>query len=181
MKSATRGKHTDVEVTNVSGHGLWLLMEDRERFICSEQFGSRRPSPLVHVTRPAPHHLWPDFDVTRRRVHDHWSGILVSRPRGDVNLRPVPSAPREAEVRRAVAPRRARGHARRQDPIPELAAVHGAGAVADPRRAEGIDLSRWRRGVGAVARGTDRRGLIPTTDAFAVEAAFERLGKYGSR
>lgn len=39
MKSGLRGKHTPaVEVTNVSQHGFWLLIDDTEKFLPFELF-----------------------------------------------------------------------------------------------------------------------------------------------
>jgi hypothetical protein len=68
MKSATRGKPTSaVEVTNVSKHGFWLLLGERERFLAFEHFPWFRDvsiGQLCNVELPHPHHLyWPDLDV----------------------------------------------------------------------------------------------------------------------
>ena len=68
MKSAKLGKRTsDVEVTNVSKHGFWLLIGSRERFVPFEQFPWFREAPIGHllnVRLPNSHHLyWPDLDV----------------------------------------------------------------------------------------------------------------------
>lgn len=68
MKSATRGKATSaVEVTNVSKHGLWLLIEQREKFLSFENFPwfqEATISQLCNVELPHPHHLyWPELDV----------------------------------------------------------------------------------------------------------------------
>lgn len=68
MKSAKHGKSTSlVEVTNVSKHGFWLLVGDKERFVAFEQFPWFRDAPIGHllnVELPGPHHLyWPDLDV----------------------------------------------------------------------------------------------------------------------
>jgi len=68
MKSAKLGKRTSqVEVTNVSKHGFWLLIGDRERFVPFEQFPWFRNAPigqLLNVELPSPRHLyWPDLDV----------------------------------------------------------------------------------------------------------------------
>jgi Protein of unknown function (DUF2442) len=68
MKSALRGKHTsEVEVTNVSPQGFWILLDDRELFLPFETFPWFRDA-TVHqiclVERPSPHHLhWPQLDV----------------------------------------------------------------------------------------------------------------------
>ena len=68
MKSAPPGKRiSEVEVTNISKHGLWLLLGDREVFLAFDDFPWFRDSPigkLVNVELPAPHHLyWPDLDI----------------------------------------------------------------------------------------------------------------------
>jgi len=68
MKSAQRGKRTSVvEVGNVSAHGLWLLLGDRELFLPFDKFPWFRDAPiaqLVNVQLLSPDHLyWPDLDV----------------------------------------------------------------------------------------------------------------------
>ena len=68
MKSAQRGKPTsDVEVTNVSRHGFWILLEGRELFVAFSEFPWFREAPigqLVDVSLPQPDHLyWPQLDV----------------------------------------------------------------------------------------------------------------------
>lgn len=68
MRSAQRGKRTsDAEVTNVSSHGLWLLLGERELFLPFQKFPWFRNAPiakLLRVQQPSSHHLyWPDLDV----------------------------------------------------------------------------------------------------------------------
>jgi len=68
MKSAKPGKNiSDVEVTNVSSHGFWLLLGGRELFVSFEQFLWFKNVPigkLLNVELPQPHHLyWPDLDI----------------------------------------------------------------------------------------------------------------------
>ena len=68
MKSEKLGRRTSqVEVTNVSKHGFWLLIVDLERFVPFEQFPWFREAPIGHllnVQLPTAHHLyWPDLDV----------------------------------------------------------------------------------------------------------------------
>lgn len=67
-KSGERGTPTsDVEVTNVSKHGFWLLLGDRERFLPFEQFPWFRAASiddLSNVELAAPGHLrWPNLDI----------------------------------------------------------------------------------------------------------------------
>ncbi len=57
----------EVEVTNVSKHGFWLLLGDEELFVPFSEFPWFKHAPvakLLNVERPQPHHLhWPDLDV----------------------------------------------------------------------------------------------------------------------
>ncbi len=68
MKSKARGAGTlNVEVTNISKHGFWLLVGDKELFLPFREFpwfqGSA-VSAILNVEQPQPHHLyWPDLDV----------------------------------------------------------------------------------------------------------------------
>ena len=56
-----------VEVTNISQHGFWLLLDGRELFRPLEKFPWFRDVPvgkLLNVTLPHAHQLyWPDLDV----------------------------------------------------------------------------------------------------------------------
>ena len=67
-KSGGHGTHTsDVEVTNVSKHGFWLLIDGRERFLAFELFPWFRTATidqLLHVTLAGQGHLhWPALDL----------------------------------------------------------------------------------------------------------------------
>ena len=69
MKSAALGSNTSavVEVTNVSPHGFWLLLQGEELFLPFDSFPWFREAPigkLAHVELPSAHHLyWPELDV----------------------------------------------------------------------------------------------------------------------
>ncbi len=68
MRSGKLGRSTSgVEVGNISKHGFWLLVGDKERFLPFEDFPWFRDATvgqLLNVTLPQPHHLyWPDLDV----------------------------------------------------------------------------------------------------------------------
>jgi hypothetical protein len=68
MTSAKLGKRIlQVEVTNVSSHGFWLLIGGKERFLAFEHFPWFRDASikaLTNVEFPSPHHLyWPELDV----------------------------------------------------------------------------------------------------------------------
>lgn len=55
------------EVTNISRHGFWVLVDDRELFLPFEEFPWFEEAPvgaILAVERPQPHHLhWPRLDV----------------------------------------------------------------------------------------------------------------------
>lgn len=62
------GKHTsEVEVTNISSHGIWLLTGDGELFIPYDEFPWFKDAPvskILNVTQPlSGHFYWPDLDV----------------------------------------------------------------------------------------------------------------------
>ena len=68
MKSAKRGRDTSaVEVTNVSPHGFWILIDDRERFVSFQAFPWFRDATIADLTNvelPSPHHFyWPRLDI----------------------------------------------------------------------------------------------------------------------
>ena len=68
MTYATPGSVTSaVEVTNVSQHGLWLLIHEQEVFLPFDQFPWFQDAPIgkvVHVELPSEQHLyWPELDV----------------------------------------------------------------------------------------------------------------------
>lgn len=56
-----------VEVTNISNHGFWLLLDGRELFLSFEDFPWFKQATvdaILELDRPAPGHLrWPDLDV----------------------------------------------------------------------------------------------------------------------
>jgi hypothetical protein len=68
MKSVRRGRSTSVvEVGNVSAHGFWLLVGERERFLSFADFPWFRDATIAQLTDvelPSAHHLyWPQLDV----------------------------------------------------------------------------------------------------------------------
>ena len=67
MKSAPPGSSTSVEVSNISEHGFWLLLGERELFVPFEEFPWFRDASvadLCNVELPQEHHLyWPSLDV----------------------------------------------------------------------------------------------------------------------
>lgn len=68
MTSATLGTPTStVDVTNISMHGFWLLLEDEELFLPFSEFPWFRDAAvgkIVHVELVSPSHLyWPDLDI----------------------------------------------------------------------------------------------------------------------
>ena len=68
MKFAALGNSTSgPEVTNVSQHGLWLLLGREELFLPFEQFPWFQNAPIgkvLHVEQPSAQHVyWPELDI----------------------------------------------------------------------------------------------------------------------
>ena len=68
MKSAAPGANISVpEVTNISGHGFWLLIDREELFLPFADFPWFKTASIgavLHVQRPSAAHLyWPDLDI----------------------------------------------------------------------------------------------------------------------
>lgn len=67
-KSATPGiSISTAEVTNVSPHGFWLLVDERELFVAFKDFPWFQDASirdLGALKRPSPNHLyWPALDI----------------------------------------------------------------------------------------------------------------------
>jgi len=114
MRSVPRGRNTlAVEVSQISEHGLWVLVEGQEYFMPFEQFPWFRQATVaavLNVELPGPGHLyWPDLDVdlaVESIAHpDRFP--LVSRSQPNKPLHPTGTA---RSLKRARSPRRgARG------------------------------------------------------------------------
>jgi hypothetical protein len=56
-----------VEVSNISKHGFWILVEGREHFLPFDEFPWFKHATveaILHLERPSARHLrWPDLDV----------------------------------------------------------------------------------------------------------------------
>jgi len=68
MNSLAHGKNTlTVEVTNISGHGVWLLYNDKEVFMSYEEFPWFKDQPVKAIfnveEQSLEHFYWPDIDV----------------------------------------------------------------------------------------------------------------------
>ena len=68
MRSETLGEDTSrVEVTNISRHGFWLLLGERELFVPFAEFPWFERAPvgsILNVELPHPGHLyWPALDI----------------------------------------------------------------------------------------------------------------------
>ena len=68
MKSVQPGENTSgVEVTNVSQHGFWIFIGDRELFASFTDFPWFEQASIKELTTvelPSPHHLyWPELDI----------------------------------------------------------------------------------------------------------------------
>lgn len=58
---------SDAEVTNISKHGFWMLIDGRELFVAFEEFPWFKQATvegILRLERPTPEHLyWPELDV----------------------------------------------------------------------------------------------------------------------
>ena len=58
---------SEAEVTNISKHGFWLLVDGRELFLPFDEFPWFRQASIdavLQLERPSPRHLyWPEIDV----------------------------------------------------------------------------------------------------------------------
>ncbi len=68
MRSEALGQSTsELEVTNISKHGFWLLLDEREHFLPFTEFPWFKEAPIsavLNVERLQARHLyWPDLDV----------------------------------------------------------------------------------------------------------------------
>jgi len=74
-----------VELTNVSSHGLWLMIDDEELALPFEQFPWFRSATIEQLStneRPAPDHLrWPllDVDLTVPSIRDPANWLFFAR------------------------------------------------------------------------------------------------------
>lgn len=66
--SSTRGNDISaVEVTNISAHGVWIFIRDKELFMSYEEFPWFKSQPveaIFHLEELSQGHFyWPDIDV----------------------------------------------------------------------------------------------------------------------
>ena len=68
MSSLAHGDNTlTAEVTNISAHGVWLLVRNKELFMSYQDFPwfkNQTVSSIINVEEPTTGHFyWPDIDV----------------------------------------------------------------------------------------------------------------------
>ena len=68
MSSLAPGKDTSViEVTNISAHGIWILVRDKELFMSYEDFPWFKDQTVKTITnvqeQSRDHFYWPDLDI----------------------------------------------------------------------------------------------------------------------
>ena len=68
MKSETLGKNTSkVEVTHISSHGIWILLEDEEMFLSYKDFPWFKDATIREILNVEElflgHFYWSDLDV----------------------------------------------------------------------------------------------------------------------
>ena len=115
MKSVAPGPSTfPVEVTNVSTHGFWLFVGERELFIAFKAFPWFKEASIRAITQvelPSPHHLyWPELDVDLavESIEHPEKYPLVSQARSNKALQPTSRA-RTARAKSKKRSRAARG------------------------------------------------------------------------
>ena len=86
MRFETLGTGTsDVEVTNISKHGLWVLLREEELFLPYNDFPwfkHAQVSAILNVELTGPDHLhWPDLDLdlTLESMRNPGKYPLISR------------------------------------------------------------------------------------------------------
>jgi hypothetical protein len=102
-----------VEVTNISPHGFWLLIDGREVFVSFKEFprfADATVQQIAGVRRPSSHHLhWPELDVDLAvdSLENPAKYPLVSRVRSNQRLQLSRARrPSKKPPRRAARPRR---------------------------------------------------------------------------
>ena len=115
MKSVAPGPSTSpVEVTNVSTHGFWLFIGERELFVAFRDFPWFRDASIRAITQvelPSPHHLyWPELDVDLavESIEHPEKYPLVSQARSNRALQPTRRG-RSARAKSKKRSRAARG------------------------------------------------------------------------
>lgn len=102
-----------VEVTNVSTHGFWILIGEQELFAPFTEFPWFRDASIGEITRvelPSPHHLyWPalDVDLAVESLTDPERYPLVSQAQPDRRVQPTKA--RQRTVPKRATRRRLRG------------------------------------------------------------------------
>ena len=108
MKSARRGAGTSqVEISGISRHGIWLYLEEREVFLPFKDFPWFREASvreIANVQLPSAHHLfWPDLDIDLavESIEHPEKYPLVSKAQPNARMRRMPSSrQRNRAVRR---------------------------------------------------------------------------------
>ncbi|MBE9568850.1 MAG: DUF2442 domain-containing protein [Proteobacteria bacterium] len=68
MSSLAHGNNTlTVEITNISAHGIWLLVREKELFLPYKDFPwfkNQTVKAILNIEEPNPGHFyWPDIDI----------------------------------------------------------------------------------------------------------------------
>ncbi len=120
MRSKKNGASTPaVEVLNISPHGFWLMLHEREYFLAFEHFPWFRRANLdatLEVQLPQPHHLyWPklDVDLELASIISPEKYPLVDRRGLQTKSEPLPKAGRVKRSRANPAPQVWRGDSTR--------------------------------------------------------------------
>src|SRR5919204_2874177 len=104
MNPAAPGPSTSpVEVANVTPHGFWLVIGQRELFLAFRDFPWFRDASIGEITNvelPSPHHLyWPELDVDLavESIEHPEKYPLVSQAQPNKRLQPARARRRSAK------------------------------------------------------------------------------------
>jgi hypothetical protein len=88
MQSERVGENTlEIEVTNISSHGIWLYLNNKEYFMSYEEypwFRDAKVSDILNVQLQHSNHIyWPDLDIdlSIHSIEDPAKYPLIARTR----------------------------------------------------------------------------------------------------
>jgi Protein of unknown function (DUF2442) len=99
-------------VINVSAHGFWLFVGERELFVSFQQFPWFREAPIRAITNvrlPSPRHLyWPDLDIDLavESIEHPEKYPSISQAQPDKAPQPTSRRKRNTKVKRRLRPAR---------------------------------------------------------------------------
>ncbi len=185
---------SEAEVTNISKHGFWLLIDGRELFLPFAEFPWFRQAPveaILRLDRPTPGHLhWPDLDDRPSARLDRAPRALPAQVEDLTLVRPWPLALESDEL---LAPQASVGEAGRVPTIALQDCDRGADGVvrrsrrrvwakalvghADDRAQSG--LAQCRRGDRAAQGGARTKAVVTGPGDGRADRAAAAASRWG--